>query len=433
MQQRRRSPRPPEVMASDALAERMAAIASSRGWGWPSSSALAIRRSSGRQSWPTSTSSWSWKAPICWAGRTRRRTTSSRVTYPTDHLGFTYPPFSALLFAPFAHFPARACDVVFSWVNLAALFGVIVVSLRAVCRALDKRTVLWWGLALVLPVLLFDPVRQTFLLGQVNIILALMVVADLTMDLPLPRGILVGLAAAIKVTPIILIPYLFLTRQGRAGVRASASFVAAALLAVAFNASTSWSYWTHYIRDPQRAGMLSWIGNQGILGAIERMLGRTVTTPTSFMIVATVGLVGLVIAAGHACRSSPVLGLVRGGGHGIARQPGVVVAPLHLDGPLGGLVGAGRGPAPRSASGTHWPWRYSCGRRRTGGSHTGRRCASPVGAGCCRLAMPMCSSSSSSLIGAAVRVVRAPTWSVPYASAGPRGRWRRRAPTPEPG
>ncbi len=127
----------------------------------------------------------------------------------------------------------RVCEVGFSWINLAALFGMIVVSLRAVCRSLDKRTVLWWGLALVLPVLLFDPVRQTFMLGQVNIILALMIVADLTMDLPLPRGILVGLAAAIKVTPIILIPYLFLTRQGRAGWRAIASFLGAALLAVA--------------------------------------------------------------------------------------------------------------------------------------------------------------------------------------------------------
>src|SRR6202044_4091532 len=141
------------------------------------------------------------------------------------------PPFSALLFAPFAHFPARACDVVFSWVNLAALFGLVVVSLRAVCRALDKRTVLWWGPALVLPVLFFDPVRQTFLLGQVNIILALMIVADLTLDLPVPRGILVGLAAAIKVTPIILIPYLFLTRQGRSGFRAIGSFCVAALVA----------------------------------------------------------------------------------------------------------------------------------------------------------------------------------------------------------
>ena len=51
-------------------------------------------------------------------------------------------------------------------------------------RALDRRTVVWWALGLLLPVLLFDPVRQTFLLGQVNIILALMIVADLTMDLP---------------------------------------------------------------------------------------------------------------------------------------------------------------------------------------------------------------------------------------------------------
>ncbi len=183
-------------------------------------------------------------------------------------------------------------------------------SLRAVCAALDKRTILWWALALVLPVVLFDPVRQTFLLGQVNIILALMIVADLTLDLPIPRGILVGLAAAIKVTPIILIPYLFLTRQGRSGVRAIAAFVGAGLLATAVNASTSWSYWTHYIRDPQRAGMLSWIGNQGVLGAVERTLGHTVTTPTTFVIVLSVGVVGLLIAAGAYRCSSPVLGLL---------------------------------------------------------------------------------------------------------------------------
>ena len=204
----------------------------------------------------------------------------------------------------------RACEVVFSWVNLGALFALIGVSLRAVCAQLDRRTVLWWALVLVLPVVLFDPVRQTFLLGQVNIILALMVVADMTLDLPIPRGILVGLAAAIKVTPVILIPYLFLTRQGRAGARAVASFCAAALFAVAVNSSTSWSYWTHYIHDPQRAGMLSWIGNQGLLGALERMLGHTLTTPTTFVIVVTVGVVGLAVAAGAYRRSSPVLGLL---------------------------------------------------------------------------------------------------------------------------
>ena len=232
------------------------------------------------------------------------------VTYPTDHLGFTYPPFSALLFAPFAHLPARVCEVAFSWVNLAALFGLVAVSLRAVCAALDRRTVLWWALALVLPITLFDPVRQTFLLGQVNIILALLVVADMTLDLPLPRGVLVGLAAAVKVTPIILIPYLFLTRQGRAGGRALATFGGATLLAAAVNASTSWSYWTHDIRDPQRAGMLSWIGNQGILGAFERMVGHVVSTPTTFVVVVVTGAVGLAVAAGAYRRSSPVLGFL---------------------------------------------------------------------------------------------------------------------------
>ncbi len=294
-------------MSGDTLARRMRSIASSRGWGWPAlAAAVAFAGATVlayfHQQLDLST--------YLLGGAHASSNDLFTVTYPTDHLGFTYPPFSALLFAPFSHFPLRACEVVFSWVNLGALFAMIVVSLRAVCRELDKRTVLWWGLALVLPVLLFDPVRQTFLLGQVNIILALMIVADLTMELPIPRGILVGLAAAIKVTPIILIPYLFLTRQGRSGVRAIASFLAAAALAVAVNASTSWSYWTHYIHDPQRAGMLSWIGNQGVLGAIERMLGHSVTTPTTFLIVVTVGVLGLVIAAGAYRRSSPVLGLL---------------------------------------------------------------------------------------------------------------------------
>ena len=81
-------------------------------------------------------------------------------------------------------------------------------------------------------------------------------------------------------------------------------------LATAVNASTSWAYWTHYIRDPQRAGMLSWIGNQGVLGALERMLGHTVTTPTTFVIVVTVACVGLAVAAAAYRRSSPVLGLL---------------------------------------------------------------------------------------------------------------------------
>jgi alpha-1,2-mannosyltransferase len=294
-------------MAGDPVAARMRAISSARGWAWPVlSGAVALVGVTVlavvHEQIDLST--------YLLGGAHAPSNDLFTVILSKDHLGFTYPPFSALLFAPFAHLPLRVCEVAFSWLNLAAVFALIVVSLRAVCRALDKRTVLWWALALLLPVVLFDPVRQTFLLGQVNIILALMVVADMTLDLPIPRGILVGLAAAIKVTPAILIPYLFLTRQGRAGVRATASFCVAALLAAAVNTSTTWAYWTHYIRDPQRAGMLSWIGNQGVLGALERMLGHTVSTPTTFLIVLTVAGAGLAVAAAAFRRSSPVLGFL---------------------------------------------------------------------------------------------------------------------------
>jgi alpha-1,2-mannosyltransferase len=294
-------------MARDALASHMRAIASTRSWMWPALSVIVAVAGATVLALAHAQLDL---ATYLLGGAHAQSNDLFVVTYPQDHLGFTYPPFSALLFAPFAHAPLRVCEVLFSWVNLATLVALVAVSLRTVCRTMDRRTILWWAFALLLPLMLFDPVRQTFLLGQVNIILALMVVADLTLELPVPRGILVGLAAAIKVTPLILIPYLFLTRQGRAGLRAVATFCGAAVLAALVNASTSWSYWTHYIRDPERAGMLSWIGNQGALGAVERIVGHTLTTPTTFVIVVTVGIVGLAVAAGAYRRSSPVLGLL---------------------------------------------------------------------------------------------------------------------------
>lgn len=285
----------------------MRAIASARGWGWPIASAgaalvgvtvLALAHTQIDL------------ATYLLGGAHARSGDLFNVTYPATHLGFTYPPFSALLFAPLAHLPTRLCQVVFSWLNLASVFLLMVACLRAVSRTEERRTVLWWALVLLVPVILLDPVRQTLLLGQVNILLTLMVVADMTLELPLPRGILVGLAAAIKITPLILIPYLFLTRQGRSGLRALATFLGAGVAAYILAPASSWAFWTHYVRDPQRAGMLSWIGNQGLVAVIERIAGRVLTTPTTFLVVATVSAFGVVLGAMAFRRSSPVLGFL---------------------------------------------------------------------------------------------------------------------------
>ena len=179
------SPVPCLGMASVSLALRMRAIASARGWVWPAVSAVVAVTgvtvlALAHQEIDLAT--------YLLGGAHAHSSALFRVTLPADNLGFTYPPFSALLFAPFAHLPLRVCEVAFSWFNLAGVFALIVVSLRAVCASLDRRTIVWWSLALLLPVLLFDPVRQTFLLGQVNILLALLVAADMTLDLPIPAG-----------------------------------------------------------------------------------------------------------------------------------------------------------------------------------------------------------------------------------------------------
>ena len=98
------------------MALRLEALASCRGWGWPVlSAAVAFAGATvlalSHQQLDLST--------YLLGGAHATSDNLFTVTYPTDHLGFTYPPFSALLFAPFAHFPLRACEVAFSWLNLA--------------------------------------------------------------------------------------------------------------------------------------------------------------------------------------------------------------------------------------------------------------------------------------------------------------------------
>ena len=232
------------------------------------------------------------------------------VVYEPTHLGFTYPPFAAILFAPLSHLPVRLDQILFSWLSLITLFGVIAVSIRVTCPGVSRRGVVWWALLLVTPIGLLDPVRETLLLGQVNIVLALAVIADMTLIRPGRRGYLVGLAAAIKLTPLILIPYLLFTRQRGTWQRALATFVGAGALSAVVAPRASWTYWTHDVWKPNSAGWLPWIGNQGVVGVVERILKHGISAPSTFVLIIAVASVGLWIAVRAYRVSSPLLGLL---------------------------------------------------------------------------------------------------------------------------
>lgn len=226
------------------------------------------------------------------------------------HLGFTYPPFAALLYAPAALIPERVAQVMGSLLNLGALGVVIGVSLRACRPAWDRRTVLWWTLALIVPVGLLDPVRESLLLGQVNIILVAAVLYDALFVSPRRRGVLIGLAAAIKLTPLIFVPYFLLTGRRATAGRTATSFAVASGLAAIVSPAASWSYWTRYAWSPGRTGSIRWIGNQSLVGALDRILPHPMASLDSFAVGALVGVAGLWVAWRADRRVSPVLGVI---------------------------------------------------------------------------------------------------------------------------
>jgi alpha-1,2-mannosyltransferase len=233
-----------------------------------------------------------------------------RVIYaPTQH-GFTYPPFASLLFVPLTHLRSRVDQILFTWLSLAALFALLAVCLRVTCPRLERRAVAWWALVLLTPAGLLDPARETLVLGQINLLLAAGVTADMTLIRPQRKGIFVGLAAAIKMTPILLIPYLVVTRQTRAGRRALGTFVAAAALAAAASPGASWIYWTRDAWRPGRAGWLPWIGNQGAAGAVERVMHHALSTVPMLALCGGIVGVGLYLAVQLYQPSLPMLGFL---------------------------------------------------------------------------------------------------------------------------
>jgi len=248
------------------------------------------------------------------------------LPYP-PYLPFTYPPFAALVFGPLASLPQRIAQLSWAAVNVASLFGIIVLSLRAVRPDMDRTRLLLWSVVLLGPACQLDPVRLTLYFGQVNLVLCLLVLADMTTTLEirgrtLPRGVLLGVAAAVKLVPFIFIPYLFVTRQARAAWTALATFVGISVAATALDPAVSWSYWTKYATDAARVGNPSFILNQSLQGTLDRLTHRNVSGVAVDVLGALVVVIGIALARWAWRDSSPFLGLL------VCATTGMVVSPI---------------------------------------------------------------------------------------------------------
>jgi alpha-1,2-mannosyltransferase len=174
--------------------------------------------------------------------------------------------------------------------------------------------------------LLLWPVRYDLKLGQIDIVLVLMIVTDLTIGLSwrntrLPTGVLVGLAAAIKLTPLVFVPFLLLTRQWRAARNAMFTFTAATGLMMLVTPGPSWHYFTKYAFDVRRIGDSSITNNQTLRAAIGRA-GLAPPHVVVDLLIVVVLCTGLAIAGLAFRRSSVLLGVL------VCAATGLLVSPI---------------------------------------------------------------------------------------------------------
>jgi alpha-1,2-mannosyltransferase len=199
------------------------------------------------------------------------------------HLPTTYPPFAALLFTPLTLLDTSTMRTLATAGNLALLVVFVALSLRLVDHARVEGV--WWASAAAV---WCEPVWTTVRYGQINLLLGVLVLWDLTRR-PGHRwaGVGIGLAAAIKLTPALFAAFLLVTgvvayvRRGSGGpwlrhVRGSAvAFAGATLLAACALPYDSWRFWSRMVFETGRVGLVEDTANQSLRGVLARLLHTT--------------------------------------------------------------------------------------------------------------------------------------------------------------
>jgi alpha-1,2-mannosyltransferase len=242
---------------------------------------------------------------------------------------FTYPPFAAVLFSVASVLSWTAMR----WAMTLASVAALGLSLWLVFGTLGYRDRPAIRLGATLGISAFalatEPVQQTLALGQVNLLLMLLVVADLLLGDGTRwwHGIGIGIAAGVKLTPLIFIPYLLLTRRYRQAATASAVFAATVALGYAVLPKDSGTYWAHGLfLKANRIVFLGTRGNQSLRGVLTRLAGSVSSGTLPWIAAAAlVVIVGLVTAMLLYRAGQPVPGMLA------CALTGLLVSPLSWD------------------------------------------------------------------------------------------------------
>lgn len=219
--------------------------------------------------------------------------------YSALALKFTYTPFAAIAFAAVSLLPWVALWVSSVVVNMAALVAALWFTFGGLGYS-SRRVRLGVTLLAAAATFWLQPVVRTIYLGQINLVLMAAIMGDLCQpDLRADgrrrwwKGALTGVAAGIKLVPLIFIPYLLITRRFRQAAAVIGGFLATAAIGFAVLPHDSSQWWLHgmFLADGNRAGFMGWAGNQSLRAIITRFAGSVAAGQGPWLVAAAVALV----------------------------------------------------------------------------------------------------------------------------------------------
>ncbi len=237
---------------------------------------------------------------------------------PVKGLRFTYPPFATVAMVPLALPPLRLTAALWAAVSMAAL----AVTVALVRRELGRPAPGWLVALLTAAAVALEPIWQNVTFGQVNTLIMLAVLVDLLRPDRRGSGVLVGLAAGLKLTPLVFVVLLLLVGRRAAAGRAVLAF--AGTVAVGFVAmpGASVTYWTDGLLAADRVGPPALAHNQSVFGALTRLLDGKPSTLLWLAVAGPLALAVLLVGARWWRRGDRVLGT------GLAALAMLVLSPV---------------------------------------------------------------------------------------------------------
>jgi alpha-1,2-mannosyltransferase len=214
----------------------------------------------------------------------------------SDRLAFTYPPLAAILAVPLALAPFAAGKLCWTVMVYVPLLVAVLAGFRPLLARLSGSA------RVALPLLLagcayLQPAWQEIGFGQIDLFLVGLCLLDCLATRPKwPRGLLIGLATAIKLEPGVFIIYLLITRRRREAGVAALSFGAFSALAWLVNPRDSITYWTSAVFSPGRLGGNASTANQALRGMVLRLHLAAGSQPLWLALALVTGVAGFLAA-----------------------------------------------------------------------------------------------------------------------------------------